>query len=88
MTTLDLLKATGGYVCVGAAGWWHRSAQLPDDGTRVLTFSSVYGEQDPMRFRIMDGQFVAKCQEVEWWADCDQLLPGRIQRANDNRPTD
>jgi hypothetical protein len=53
---------------------WMTRESLPESG-RVLTYSPLYAKDDPMRWRIMDAQFVRLCREVELWADLEAALP-------------
>lgn len=48
--------------------WIWVGEKLPPKNLRVLTFSPKYEGHDPMRFRIMDGQFVALSKDVTHWA--------------------
>ena len=40
----------------------------PKKGTRVLTYSPIYEEQDVYAFRLLDAQFVRTCIDVTFWA--------------------
>jgi hypothetical protein len=52
--------------------WVDVKEYMPEAGNRVITFSPVYSEDHPMRYRIMDAQFVRICPEVTHW---DTLTP-------------
>ena len=52
---------------------WNSRDKIPEG--RVLTFSPCYEQGDAMRWRIMDGQFVRICKEVELWAYLESTLP-------------
>lgn len=47
--------------------WIKVSNYLPKEGQRVLTFSPNYPKENPMRLRMMDGQFLRLCGEVTHW---------------------
>ena len=46
---------------------------LPSRGQKVLCFSPTYQEGNAMRWRVMDGEFVEMCEEVEGWMSCEDL---------------
>ncbi len=48
-------------------GWISKEDELPVSGVRVLVFSPEYGANDPMRFRVMDSQFVRISKEATHW---------------------
>ena len=47
--------------------WISKTDELPILGVRVLVFSPEYGADDPMRFRVMDSQFVRISGEATHW---------------------
>lgn len=57
------------------AVWVDRYVELPEDEQRVLTFSPDYHPGDPMRYRVVTGQFVALCTEVTHWLDLESISP-------------
>jgi len=48
--------------------WISKEDELPVSGVRVLVFSPEYPADDPMRFRVMDPQFVRISGEATHWA--------------------
>lgn len=56
-----------------SASWIKRSDEMPKRGERVIAFSPVYSKGHPMRFRILDGQFIRLAAEVEYWAYCEPM---------------
>jgi hypothetical protein len=53
------------YIRADLAMQWVPIAEAKiDKCTRVMTFSPVYAEGDPMRYRIMDQQFLKLCGDV------------------------
>lgn len=48
--------------------WYHRNAQMPADGHRILIMSPMYDEKDPFRVRLIDSQFYKISVDAEWWA--------------------
>lgn len=42
--------------------------QLPPTGVIILVFSPEYKEGDPMRFRIIESQFLRICIDVTHWS--------------------
>jgi len=53
---------------------WHKcNEEMPEHG-RVLVFSSCYPNDNPMRFRLVDAQFVKLMNEVELWMDCESSI--------------
>lgn len=54
--------------------WVNRDVKLPDCG-RVLVFSPVYPKDDPMRFRIIDSQFVRISTDVTHWLSLEDIEP-------------
>lgn len=57
------------------ATWTRCESRLPEPGTRVLVFSPVYKRGDPMRLRIMDGEFVVVMSDATCWLDLKSLDP-------------
>lgn len=47
--------------------------KLPDDSDRVLAFSPVYKWGDPVRYRLLEGQFVKICREITKWISLKDL---------------
>lgn len=47
--------------------WIDKNNRMPNNDERVLTYSPAYDTDDPMAFRIMDGQFVRISIEVTHW---------------------
>lgn len=48
--------------------WVSVMDRLPAEGQRVLVYSPVYRADDPMRFRVMDAQFVRTYVDATHWA--------------------
>lgn len=48
--------------------WINRKICMPPDRERVLTFSPLYEEDHPMRFRITEGQFFRIMTDATHWA--------------------
>jgi hypothetical protein len=48
--------------------WVSKKEKMPPEGRRILVFSPVYSEGDPMRFRILDGQFFRISPGATHWA--------------------
>lgn len=46
----------------------------PLDKERVLVYSPVYPLNDPMRLRIMEGQFVRICTDATYWAYIEEPI--------------
>lgn len=46
---------------------WFSVSEEPELGKRILCFSPVYKEDDPMRFRIIDSQFLKISKDVTKW---------------------
>lgn len=45
---------------------WQPIETAPEDD-RVLVFSPGYGEHDPMRYRVINAEFIALCADVTHW---------------------
>lgn len=48
--------------------WIDRRDASPPEGKQVLIFSPAYREDEPMRFRIIEGQFFKLMTEATHWA--------------------
>jgi hypothetical protein len=48
--------------------WYHRSVEKPNLGHRIIIYSPVYDDRDPMKTRIIDSQFFEMSKDAEWWA--------------------
>ena len=46
-------------------GWVKRNDYMPNNDERVLTYTPCV--EDEYKYRVMSGQFVKTCTEVEWW---------------------
>jgi len=53
--------------------WINVKDQVPADKERVLAFSPLYAKDDPMRYRILEGQFLKLCREVTHWISLTSL---------------
>lgn len=60
-----------------AIKWRDRLKEVPPETThrQVLAFSPVYPVGNPMRYRLLDGQFVGICREATRWVYVDELEP-------------
>ncbi len=47
--------------------WLRIEDGLPENRQRILTFSPSYGENDSMRYRVVDSQFLDLMTEVTHW---------------------
>jgi hypothetical protein len=47
--------------------WISLEQEKPEDTQRVLAYSPAYKEWDPMRYRLMEGQFLSVSREVTHW---------------------
>ena len=55
---------------------WHLTdEEMPEPHRRVLTFSPIYPQGEPVRYRILEGQYVKLTKEVRMWAYLEDLLP-------------
>lgn len=54
--------------------WQKVSAEALKKRRRVLTFSPNYDENDPMRYRILDSNFVGICCEVTHFAEVEEPI--------------
>ena len=48
--------------------WIKKEDRLPEKGIRVVVYTPEQGENEPMEFRIVDGQFVKYCTHATHWA--------------------
>ena len=49
--------------------WYHRNEiNKPPKNSRILVFSPDYEIDDPMRFRLIDSQFLSISKDAEYWA--------------------
>ena len=53
---------------------WVSRNILPDSG-RVLAFSPIYKVGDPMRYRVLDAQFIGISTDVTYWLDLNAIEP-------------
>jgi len=47
--------------------WFKKADKLPETDQRVLVYSSGYSDTDPMQYRVVAGQFVKNCTDVDAW---------------------
>ena len=54
---------------------WKTREEVPERDRKVIAFSPIYPVGHPTRFRILDGQFVRVCDEVEKWLYLEDIAP-------------
>ena len=47
---------------------WYPITESPEEKWRILVFSPCYEKGHAMRIRIIEGQFLKYCSDVEYWA--------------------
>lgn len=77
--TTEILKAESPYCApppLPKTLTWYNRTETPAQGSRILAFSPRYEDhQATMRWRIMDGQFLRLCPDIQYWAYLELQQP-------------